>query len=83
VPAGPHARLLAALAGREGVAIVAGEAFYAGSVRRETGADRIRLCFTSCTPDVAAEGVRRLARALEHLPAASADRLAADTPVVV
>jgi 2-aminoadipate transaminase len=83
LPGGPHARLLAALAAREGVAIVAGEAFYAGSVRRETGADRVRLCFTSCTPDVAAEGVRRLARALEHVPAASGDRPAADTPVVV
>lgn len=62
--AGPQARLAAALAAREGVAIVAGEAFSHGV----SAADRVRLSYCGCTADVAAEAVRRLGRALEQLP---------------
>lgn len=66
---GPHARLLAMLAAREGVAVVGGEPFSVGSTGCPPSADRIRLCYTGCTPAVTAEGVRRLAAALEKLPA--------------
>jgi DNA-binding transcriptional MocR family regulator len=69
--AGPQARLLAALAAREGVAIVAGEAFVAASERGQTGADRVRLSYAGCTPGQTAEGVHRLRAALEQLPAAA------------
>jgi 2-aminoadipate transaminase len=82
--AGPHARLLASLAAREGVAIIAGEAFTGGTARGETGADRIRLSYASCAPEVAAEGVRRLRAALEQLPGpGTPDEGPSDTPVVV
>jgi 2-aminoadipate transaminase len=84
--AGPHARLLAALAAREGLALVAGEAFTLGGGRGGGGTDRVRLCYSGCTPDVAVEGVRRLAVALEELPGlAAAGEPAAGTraPVVV
>lgn len=74
--AGAHARLLAALAAREGVAVVAGEAFGAG-------ADRVRLSYTSCTPELAAEAVRRLRAALEQLPGLAVSQPPSGTPVVV
>jgi 2-aminoadipate transaminase len=82
--AGQHARLLASLAAREGVAIIAGEAFTGGTARGETGADRIRLSYAGCAPEVADEGVRRLEAALEQLPGptATGDR-SIETPVVV
>jgi DNA-binding transcriptional MocR family regulator len=75
--AGPQARLLAALAAREGVAVVAGEAFGVGPVR---GADRVRLSFSTCSPEVAPEAVRRLRAALEQLPGLAAGH---EAPVVV
>jgi DNA-binding transcriptional MocR family regulator len=71
--AGPHARLLTALAAREGLALVAGEAFCLASARADGGADRVRLCYAGCTPETAAEGVRRLAAALAALPAPAAE----------
>lgn len=80
---GPHGRLLAALAAREGLGVVAGEAFVLGPAWHESGADRIRLCFSGCTRETAAEGVRRLAVALEQLPAVAAAQLPPATPVVV
>jgi len=67
--AGPHARLLTLHAAREGVAIVGGEPFAVDSAGCPPSADRIRLCYTACTPAVAVEGVRRLAAALERLHA--------------
>jgi len=76
--AGPQARLLAAFAAREGVAVVAGDAFGVGSARC---ADRVRLSYSTCAPDVAPEAVHRLRAALEQLPGlAAAGRQA---PVVV
>jgi 2-aminoadipate transaminase len=84
--AGPHARLVAALAAREGLALVAGEAFTLGAGRGGVGGDRLRLCFSGCTPEVAAEGVRRLAAALDELPsvaAAGGGAAATAAPVVV
>jgi 2-aminoadipate transaminase len=76
--AGAQARLLAALAAREGVGIVAGDAFGVGSAR---GADRVRLSFSTCTPEVASEAVGRLRAALEQLPSLAATGQGA--PVVV
>jgi len=81
--AGPQARLLAALAAREGVAILAGESFTGGSIRGETGADRIRLSYSSCRPEMADEAVRRLASALRQLPSQAASGPPAGTPVIV
>ncbi len=84
--AGPHARLLTALAARQGLALVAGEAFTLGSARGGGGADRVRLCYSGCTPEVAAEGVRRLGAALDELPGLAAGEPAAArtaAPVVV
>jgi DNA-binding transcriptional MocR family regulator len=63
--AGPQARLLAALAAREGVTLVAGDAFGVGAVR---GADRVRLSYSTCGPEVLPEAIRRLRTALEQLP---------------
>jgi 2-aminoadipate transaminase len=73
---GPQARLLAALAAREGVAVVAGDAFGVGPAR---SADRVRLSFSTCTPETVPEAVRRLRAALEQLPAAAGR----EAPVVV
>jgi DNA-binding transcriptional MocR family regulator len=67
--AGPQARLLAALAAREGVAVVAGDAFGVGAAR---GADRVRLSFSTCPPEVVPEAVRRLRAALDQLPGPAA-----------
>jgi DNA-binding transcriptional MocR family regulator len=67
--AGPQARLLAALAAREGVAVVAGDAFGVGSAR---SADRVRLSYSTCPPEVAPEAVRRLRSALAQLPGPAA-----------
>jgi DNA-binding transcriptional MocR family regulator len=76
--AGPQARLLAALAAREGVAVVAGDAFGGGPAR---SADRVRLSFSTCTPELVPEAVRRLRAALEQLPGPAA--AGQGTPVVV
>jgi DNA-binding transcriptional MocR family regulator len=76
--AGPQARLLTALAAREGVAVVAGDAFGVGSQR---SSDRVRLSCSTCTPDIAPEAVRRLRAALEQLPGVAA--AGRDAPVVV
>jgi DNA-binding transcriptional MocR family regulator len=82
--AGPQARLLTAFAAREGVAVVAGEAFVTPSERGETGADRVRLAFSGCaTAAEAAEAVRRLGAALEQLPRSSRPGPPAGTPIVV
>jgi len=77
--AGPHARLLTALAAREGVSVVAGDAFGVGSGRSGTG-DRVRLSYSGCAPDVAPGAVRRLRAALEQLPGHATGT---GTPVVV
>lgn len=76
--AGAQARLLAALAAREGVAVVAGDAFGVGPVR---GADRLRLSYSMCAPEVAPEAARRLRAALEQLPGLAA--AGEQAPVVV
>ena len=76
--AGPQARLLAALAAREGVAVVAGDAFGVGPAR---SADRVRLSYSTCSPEVAPEAVRRLRAALEQLPGTGV--AGRDAPVVV
>jgi 2-aminoadipate transaminase len=81
--AGPQARLLAALAARAGVAVVAGEAFVATSETARTGADRVRLTYSGCTPALAAEAVRRLRTAFDQLPRAAAPGPEAGAPVVV
>jgi DNA-binding transcriptional MocR family regulator len=74
-----------ALAAQRGMALVAGEAFCLGSGRADGGADRVRLCYSGCTPETAAEGVRRLAAALDELPgpAAAAEGPGTAAPVVV
>jgi DNA-binding transcriptional MocR family regulator len=77
--AGPQARLLAALAAREGVAILAGEAFAHGL----SAADRVRLSYCGCTPDLAAEAVRRLGAAFDQLPGLPPEPPGGGTPVVV
>jgi DNA-binding transcriptional MocR family regulator len=76
--AGPQARLLAALAAREGVAVVAGDAFGGTPAR---SADRVRLSFSTCTPELVPEAVQRLRAALEQLPGPAA--AGQGTPVVV
>jgi DNA-binding transcriptional MocR family regulator len=78
VRSGPQARLLAALAARQGVAIVAGEAFGAGGSFR-AGADRVRLSFSGCPEGLMAEAVSRLRAALSRLPAVAPG----EAPVVV
>lgn len=67
--AGRQARLLAAAAGREGVALLAGEAFYPpGMPGGEDGQDHIRLSFSGNTPAAIAVGLSRLLPILERLP---------------
>jgi len=44
------------------------------------GADRVRLSFSTCSPEVAPEAVRRLRAALEQLPGLAAGH---EAPVVV
>ncbi len=67
--AGQRARTLAASAGRVGVALLAGEAFYPRGVDGgEDGTDYLRLSFAGSTPEVIAEGLRRLRPLLEGLP---------------
>ena len=67
--AGRRARVLAAAAGRVGVALLAGEAFYPpGMAGGDDGQDRIRLSFAGHTPATIAEGLSRLIPLLERLP---------------
>ena len=65
--AGRRARVLAAAAGRSGVALLSGESFYPPGMA-DDGADRIRLSFSGATPAAIAEGVARLLPLLERLP---------------
>jgi DNA-binding transcriptional MocR family regulator len=66
---GIDARSLAVSAIRRQVAITPGEAFFPpSSVRGETGQDRIRLSFMGVPAARMAEGVSRLAQALDDLP---------------
>jgi DNA-binding transcriptional MocR family regulator len=65
--AGSHARVLAASAVREGVAVLAGEAFYPPGLGQD-GRDHIRLSFSGATPGEIAIGLGRLRTALERLP---------------
>jgi DNA-binding transcriptional MocR family regulator len=61
--------VLAAAAGRVGVALLAGEAFYPpGMAGGDDGQDRIRLSFAGHTPAIIAEGLGRLMPLLERLP---------------
>jgi DNA-binding transcriptional MocR family regulator len=66
--AGPRARLLAATAGRAGVAVLAGEAFYPRDAAGEDGTDRLRISFASHPPQVIAAGLARLVPLIERLP---------------
>lgn len=67
--AGCHARVLAAAAAREGVALLAGEAFYPpGMAAGEDGQDQIRLSFAGNAPATIAAGLSRLLPVLERLP---------------
>ena len=67
---GIDSRALAAAAIRHKVAVLPGQVFYPPSpVRGETGNDRLRLSFTAVVAGQMAEGVDRLARAIESLPA--------------
>ncbi len=64
-----RARVLVSAAGRAGVALLAGEAFYPpGPPGGDDGRDRVRLSFSGATPDAIAEGVGRLLPLLERVP---------------
>jgi DNA-binding transcriptional MocR family regulator len=70
--AGPRARVLAAAAGRAGVAILAGEAFFPrDTAGGEDGSDRLRISFAGNAPDVIAQGLERLLPLLDALPQAT------------
>ncbi len=64
---GSHARLLSTAAVREGVAVLAGEAFYPPGLGQD-GRDHIRLSFSGTTPPEIVTGLSRLRSALERLP---------------
>lgn len=77
---GMSAQEVTAVALAEGVAVVAGEAFYPAGV--DVPPDRIRLTFADNQPVALVEGVRRLAYAFERITALGAtDRRVMTTPV--
>jgi 2-aminoadipate transaminase len=66
---GIDSRALTAAAIRRKVAVTPGHAFYPPSpLRVETGQDRVRLSFTGVPAERMAEGVDRLAKAIDSLP---------------
>jgi DNA-binding transcriptional MocR family regulator len=70
LPAGVSARALLDRALGEGVAFVAGHAFYPDPA----GESELRICFSSVTPEAIDEAVRRLASALGRSAALSVPR---------
>jgi 2-aminoadipate transaminase len=69
---GIDSRALAVAAVRQKVAVTPGQAFYPPSpLRLETGQDRVRLSFTGVPVERMAEGIDRLGRAIDSLPATS------------
>ena len=64
---GVTAQEVTAVALAEGVATVAGEAFYPAGV--DVASNRLRLTYADSTPEAIAEGVRRLAYAFERVTA--------------
>lgn len=70
---GIDSRMLAAAAIRRKVAVTPGHAFYPpDQLRVESGRDRVRLSFTGVPAEQMAEGIDRLAKAIDSLPAAQA-----------
>jgi DNA-binding transcriptional MocR family regulator len=70
---GIDSRMLAAAAIRRKVAVTPGHAFYPpNQLRVESGHDRVRLSFTGVPAEQMAEGIDRLAKAIDSLPAAQA-----------
>jgi DNA-binding transcriptional MocR family regulator len=68
---GIDSRMLAAAGIRRKVAVLPGHAFYPpGQLRGEGGHDRVRLSFTGVPAERMAEGIDRLAKAIDSLPAA-------------
>lgn len=69
---GIDSRALAVAAIRQKVAVTPGQAFYPPSpLRLESGQDRVRLSFTGVPVERMAEGIDRLGRAIDSLPATS------------
>lgn len=77
---GLMAQEMTAMALAEGVAAVAGEAFYPAGV--DVAPNRLRLTYADNTPDLLTEGVRRLAHTFERVTALGpTERRAVTTPV--
>jgi DNA-binding transcriptional MocR family regulator len=78
------ARRLAAVAGRSGVAILAGDAFYPeGSFRNPEGSRYMRLSFASQTDEGIREGLRRLAPLLTNNYPKTLDHSTSDIQPVI
>ena len=68
---GIDARALVAAAMRHKVALTPGDAFYPPNpLRTDAGHDRVRMSFTAVPAERMAEGIDRLARAVDSLPVA-------------
>jgi 2-aminoadipate transaminase len=84
LPAPGTARAVVAAGVRLGVSAVAGAAFYPESVLgRDLGHDYLRLSFPQVAPEAAAEGVRRLARAIAEVSGAPSAPAGTSSPVLV
>jgi 2-aminoadipate transaminase len=66
LPEGADAARLFAAAGRENVAFVPGDCFYAPNGHADLGRRQMRLNFSAATPDQIREGIRRLSVAVKQ-----------------
>jgi 2-aminoadipate transaminase len=78
--AGIDSRMLAAAAIRRKVVLTPGDAFYPPNpLRGESGHDRVRMSFTAVPVEQMAEGIDRLAKAIDSLPSTQSGAFAGVT----